>query len=108
MSRICGARSTSFLPASTAVGMRRAPEINSERSRSQSRFLPAVPEITSYVAAIIASIDETSDGLASDFDIGRWAPARDLSELSVVRFLNRLKDFHRRVMPGNPAHGATA
>jgi len=80
--------------------MRRAPEINSERSRSQSRFLPAGPEITSYVAAIIASIDETSDGLASDFDIGRWA-------LSVGRFLNRLKNFHRRVMPGNPAHGAT-
>src|SRR5437762_8786196 len=105
MSRICGARSTSFLPASTAVGMRRAPDINSERSRSQSRFLPAGPEITSYVAAMIASIDATSAGLASNFDIGRWAPARDLSELSFGRLLNRLKDFHRGVMSWNPAHG---
>src|SRR6266699_504582 len=107
MSRICGARSTSFLPASTAVGMRRAPEINSERSRSQLRFLPAGPEITSYVAAIIASSDSTSARFA-EFDIGRWAPARDLSELSVGRFLNRLENFHRRVMSWNPAHGATA
>ena len=41
------ARSTSFLPASTAVGINRAPEIKSDRSRFQSRFFPAGPEITS-------------------------------------------------------------
>jgi len=57
---------------------------------------------------IIASIDTTSDGLASDFDIGRWVPARDLSELSVGRFLNRLKDFHRRIMAGDSTNCAAA
>src|SRR6266436_1866247 len=67
---MCGARSTSFLPASTAVGIKRAPKRNSDRSRSQSRFLLAGPEITSYAAVTIASIDATSDGLASGmFDV---------------------------------------
>src|SRR5437667_4803196 len=75
-SSICGARSP--LLSGFDVGINRAPGENSERSRSQSRFLPAGPEIPSYTAAIIASIDEKSPVLAvisillrgSDFDIG--------------------------------------
>src|SRR6266581_8925226 len=53
-----------------AVGIKRARERNSDRSRCQSRFLPAGPEITSYAAVTIASIDTTSDRLASGmFDV---------------------------------------
>src|SRR5437667_3767145 len=61
-SSICGARSP--LLSGFDVGINRAPGENSERSRSQSRFLPAGPEIPSYTAAIIASIDEKSPVLA--------------------------------------------
>jgi len=47
MSKICGARSTFSPPAFIAVGIRRAPGKYKERSRSQSRFFPAGPEIPS-------------------------------------------------------------
>ena len=58
-----------FSPAFSAVGIKRAPGINNERSRFQSR-LPGGPEIESYAAVIIASIDATSAGLADGiFDV---------------------------------------
>src|SRR5262252_738584 len=47
-------------PSRIAVGMRRAPGTNRLRIRSQSRFCPAGPEMTSYSAATTASIDRTS------------------------------------------------
>src|SRR5271156_528178 len=48
-----------------SAGINRAPGTNKDRNRSQSRFLVGGPEITSYVAAMIASGEETSAGLAS-------------------------------------------
>ena len=42
--------------------MSRAPSAKSERKRSQSRFCPAGPEITSYTAFTIASGEDTSSG----------------------------------------------
>src|SRR5882724_6219523 len=101
-SSICGAISSSELvaPGSSSVGTQRAPRMNNKRTRFQSR-LPGGPEIESYAAVIIASIDATSVGLASDFDIGRWP-------LSVGRFPNRLKHFHRCIVPGNAANRSAA
>src|SRR5215207_5974589 len=46
------------------VGIRRPWGTKSERIRFQSRGWPAGPEITSYSAATMASIDDTSSGLA--------------------------------------------
>src|SRR6266480_5572294 len=98
-SNICGSRSTSFLPGTLAVGITRAPGKNSERSRFQSRFLSPGPEMTSYAAAMIASIDSTSRGSGSDFDIG-------CSVLGVRRFLHNFQNFHRCVVARNPAYSA--
>src|SRR4029077_17191805 len=50
---------------------------------------------------MIASIESTSAGLASDFDIGRWA-------LSVGRFLNQFKHPHCGIMSGNAANSPTS
>jgi hypothetical protein len=41
-------------------GINRASGANSERIRRQSRFSPALPEMVSYDAEMIASIDSTS------------------------------------------------
>src|SRR5580658_3967461 len=57
------------------TGIRRAPGTKSERKRSQSRGWPAGPEITSYVAAMIASGDETSAGFAAGGVVAAWAAA---------------------------------
>ena len=55
--------------------MRRAPGTKSDRKRCQSRG-PAGPEITSYAARRIASIDETSDGRAAGgAEVSRGAAA---------------------------------
>src|SRR5437667_9095558 len=72
MSSNCGAilPSTFISPAFWAVGIKRAPGINNERRRFQSRFRPTGPEITSYAVVMMASIEATSAGLATDFDIG--------------------------------------
>src|SRR5271155_4023689 len=48
-----------------SAGINRAPGTNKDRNRSQSRFLVGGPEITSYVAAMIASTEETSAGFAA-------------------------------------------
>src|SRR4051812_14268471 len=50
---------------------------------------------------MIASIDSTSRGSGSDFDIGG-------SVLGVRRFLHNFQNLHRCVVSGNPAHSAAA
>ncbi len=87
-------------PARAVVGIKRAPGMNNERTRLQSR-LPGGPEIESYEAVIIASIDATSAGLASDFGIGRCA-------LTVGHFPNQLQHFDRGIVPRNTADRAAA
>src|SRR4051812_34105528 len=50
---------------------------------------------------MIASIDSTSRGSGSDFDIG-------CSVLGVRRFLHNFQNSHCCIVPGNPAHSAAA
>src|SRR6266702_5478198 len=100
MSSICGAISPPRLisPAFSAVGIKRATGITNERSRFQSR-LPGGPEIESYAAVIIASIDATSAGLADGiFDVRGLkfdASARlQRSTLSSVPLHSALSSLH--------------
>src|ERR1700722_19095733 len=48
-----------------SAGISRAPGTNKDRNRSQSRFLVGGPEITAYVAAMIAPTEETSAEFAA-------------------------------------------
>jgi hypothetical protein len=57
-------RNTALPSGRLPVGMSRAPGANSERKRSQSRFWPAGPEITSYTASMMLSSVVTSPGRA--------------------------------------------
>ena len=51
-------------PCWLLTGMRRAWGRKSDRKRSQSRASPASPEMASYTAVMMASIDSTSAGSA--------------------------------------------
>ena len=69
-------------PADLFDGISRAPGANRHRILAQSRFSPALPEISRYDVEMIASIDSTSAGLTG-------------FSVVVDVFIGALKSFHR-------------
>src|SRR5919204_1736748 len=77
------------------AGISLAPGTNSDRIRSQSRFCPAGPEITSYTAAMIASMDFTSSDRAAGGFAFSCEPIVAASSSARTTFMTHLSEARR-------------